>query len=247
MADAGGPLRFALAGEDLGHEDAVRFVVDRVLREASWIAAGDVELDHVRRWSEREDIKDAVRRAKERRLPVHGHFGGEPGLPEARMMRAQLLLWEDSGVVDVGFVARDVDRREKQRAACEQAREDVSPSHRVVFALAEPEIEAWRIVCFEPGDDRSRSALAELVKTLDFDPRREPLRLTSTNDGSARDCKRIIGQLGLQGTWAFVEHLVRDPDEWLERGASNGLGAFVADVRREVLPLLDPRARPASS
>jgi len=111
--------------------------------------------------------------AREHRVRAHGHFGGEPGAPDALAARRAMLVvrvaaTESSGPEPAAYILlRDGDHQpEERRRGLEQARREFSedPQHdiRVVVGLADPKREAWILAGFEPEDDDERTRLASL-------------------------------------------------------------------------------------
>lgn len=241
------PVVFAVACEDRGHHEAVTLLTDRCLTEAASWAADDV-LEHVRVWLGDGDrpwfaLKDAWENARARGLRPHGHFGGVAGLPEARMFRAQLLLWKrlkDEGTrLDAVVLIRDLDHKAEREAGMQQAISSGSWPFVIVGAWCIPEVEAWAIVCFrpEPEDDREIVAHARLVVELEFDPTREPERMSSTS-GSSRDAKRVSQALFESSHTRRVRGFGRPLDELRACGVTCGLSDFLREIDTKLVPLL---------
>lgn len=233
-------LRFIVIGEDPGHLEVARRLVDRVLlREVDWISEEVIE--HVRRWIQDEaspyvPLTSAFRRARDRGLPIYGHFDGSPGLEDAASARAALLLVRDlEPSLDLVVLARDLDRREERLAGLRQARGSGRWPFEVVIAAAEPEIEAWFVAGFMPLDDEDRERWEILRSELGFDPTREPHRLVSTTRGHPRDAKTVLSRLA--PTSARQEACLETPIDSLRdaRYEAVGLAAFLRDVALAVV------------
>ena len=230
-------IRLLLAGEDASHHAACTRLFDRVLatQDSTPRSADDSEtsLDPLRTWADHRgrryiDVHSAFEEARARRLPIRGHFDGQPAAPEAHLWRAVFHLALDRpDVPDVVVAARDDDGHAVRADGLEQARSLKWP-FLIVRAIATQEVEAWWMAGFDPMDAEERRELAHAAKQLGFDPREQSERLTG---GTARDAKRLL------------EHLTRaDPDrratcletplEILEtRGSGNGLEQFLRESR----------------
>lgn len=229
-----------LAGEDRAHFEAASRLAERILVDRlPW-------LDGVLRWHGPADdqrwfpLKDALRRARDLRLDVHGHFGGEAGRPEARQVRAQLLLWKKlarelarhGDAVILGVIVRDLDRHPERRAGAEQARDAASCPFAVALGFCVPEAEGWYLCAFEPTSDAERKRLAALTATLGFSPVTEVHRLTSTTAGSPRDAKAILGELCDNDPARRRAGLDAPIDHLRVRGLRSGLADFLDDLTR---------------
>lgn len=245
------PLGFAVACEDRGHYSAVTHLVDRRLADSvSW--AADI-LEHVRGWiSDDGDhpwfaLKAARERARTLRLPIHGHFGDRPGLPDAVSVRAQLLylaaLKRRGTPIDAVLLVRDLDHRPERLDGMLQAIGASRWPFAVLVGWCEPEIEAWKIGCFLPGDAAEHERLTTVRRKLSFCPATEPERLTSTARDSARDAKKIARELFDEARgWRCLDlpfEVLRD------RGRSTGLAGFLDEVDAKLVPLLAGRPRDA--
>lgn len=232
------PYYFAIAGEDDAHFVVVRAIMKRCLVAAhDWI--DDLLVDGC--WV-REALTTAVKRVKELfprgfGSPLHGKFDG---LPDSRMVRAQLFLWHDGGwPFDIGVIARDIDRdprrRDGAKAALDHARERGRLKRTILLAHPVPEIEAWLVAAFEPRDATERQRLESEVRRLGFDPTAEPERLTSKNEHEPKDAKRVWRTLSADDPTRRDVCLAVAFDAWKRRGAACGLAAFV-DACETTLP-----------
>lgn len=262
---AEGPRRFMIAGEDGAHARVVPRLADRLLVDViDWLE--EETLEHVRTWDGKlggkEDseppypVKHALDDARARRLPVHGHFGGEAGLPEARMFRALFYLCQAEGDVDAVVVARDMDRDPRRRDGFAQAKSVTSWAFKIVLAAPYPETEAWEVAGFEAEDEDERARLDALKKELGFLPTKEPHQLTAQPNTLPTDAKRVLGRLTgadesqrriskeaqenrAQKIYARRIKLTEGPLETLEaRGQAAGVPEFFRAVREELAPLI---------
>lgn len=239
------PVVFAVACEDRGHYEAVTLLTDRRIAEAAPWASGAV-LEHVRVWLADDGrpwfvLKDAWGSARASGVRPHGHFGGAAGLPEARMFRAQLLLWkklkDDGNQLDAAILIRDLDRKEGREGGMQQAISSGSWPFVIVGAWCIPEVEAWAIACFGPMNERERAVHTRLVNELKFDPTREPERMSSTS-GSNRDAKRV-GQALFEGDHTRrLRGFERSIDEVHACGVTCGLADFLREIDTKLVPLL---------
>lgn len=248
--------RFAVAGEDWGHYRAATRLADRVLAEKiEW--ARDL-LEHpelretLRRWGLGPDerpwsrLKDAWDEARARRLPCYGHFNGEPREADARMLRAQLLLFQAEAVrgekIDAVLLVRDLDDDPARSDGVRQVLALAWPFP-VIIATCAPEIEAWYVAGFIPGTPGCRERLARERRLLGFSPPDEPHRLTSKRTPGAgdrektRDAKAILRRLCAGDPGREAACLEVPLDLLRERGQLCGLTGFLADVEVVLVPL----------
>lgn len=236
----------AVAGEDAGHFHTVTHLVDRVL-EASIDWFTRETRDELRAWrgpNEGEQwwgLKRAFGDARAARLPIHGHFGGSPGHPEAGMIRAQLLLWKraciDGRPISAGILVRDTDREGRRTGALQAIGDHAAWGFRVLLAYPDPEIEAWTIIGFEPASNVETTRLAEITARLGFSPVACPERLTSTVTGSERDVKLVLEELTGGDRQRRATCLDQPLSSLKRRGTSCGLTAFLDAIEAEVVPL----------
>lgn len=239
------PVVIAVAGEDRGHfETTTRLADRRIGEQVAWTAEF---LEHVRRWlhdGERPwfDLHRSLAAARSQRLPIKGLFAGESGMPDAKMIRAQLLSWAElvrRGVrIDAVVLVRDLDGRPERLQGMRQAVRTGSWPFVVLVAWCEPEVEAWKVGCFVPEDDAERARFASLAMRLSFNPTAEPERLHSAVTGSQRDAKKIARELfdgDAERGWRCLEL----PFEQLRvRGGTTGLADFLKQVDEKLVPLV---------
>lgn len=235
--------RLGIAAESKGDAALITGLVDRVLLdEHDWVT--DDTLDHYRVWCGLGfepflDLHRAKDEAKERRLPIHGHFGGKPREADAKMFRAVLLLFYfEENRPEVVVISRDLDGDEDRAKGFEQAVDDQDWPFKVVPALARPEIEGFELLAWCPQTDAERSALAAARERLRFCPTRSPERLTSKKPTDPKDAK------------AIKQSLCDDDDRWEEAWKradlralqEAGEGCGLARLLREAREALNPSA-----
>ena len=237
-----------LACEDGGHYLAVTTLVDAVLvRDVGWLVSDTVE--HCREWRGYERGqpwskcgRDDAPRAFEidgRRVSLHGPIDGAPLKHGARMWRE--VLWRFTLLdprPDVVVLAQDGDgRRHDRLGGLDQVRRAASLRwpFRIVVAMPEPEIEAWHVAGFEPGNEAEHATLARVRADLSFDPRIESHKLTSQPNDAATDAKRVLARLCGSDTDREAACL-DDHDRLRDRGAANGAADFLAEVEELLVP-----------
>lgn len=225
-------IRLALAAEDGAGEWVVRQVTDRHLLAVGWI---DPEhLGHFRSWMMFEGqrvlpLKRVVAMARKRlgqHFRLSGHFDGRPGAADAHLLRHLFVLLADAEETpDIVVVARDVDGTDR-RTGMAQAEAAGNWPFRIVGALAQPESEAWLVCMWDPEDAAETARHAGLRQQLGFDPVTRSHELTSTSD-SKRDAKRVLEELTRTGRDGRERFAAASFETMRQRGAENGLAAFV--------------------
>jgi hypothetical protein len=236
-----------IAAESAGDVRRIRGLVDRLLCEIAWIEPE--VLDAYRRWvglgtGQWLDLHEAWRLARDRRLPIYGHFSGLPGEVDAGMHRAVFLLFaEESPPPNAVIVSRDTDDVLERLGGWEQAKAGGEWPFVVIGALAQPEFEAWLIASWQPEGPDEVVRHAELSRLLGFDPVRNPERLSAGRRRDPRDAKRVLNRL-VEGGRSADDRWADGPLEQLVRnGHTCGLAAFMASVREELAPLLEAPTR----
>jgi hypothetical protein len=239
-------FRFAVVHEAPADFQTATELADRVLVEAvDWLE--EDLLAHQREWlgetagGERFTWTGIKELARDAGIRVHGHFEGEPGLPDAAAARRAILFLLRT-VPDMSAIVliRDQDDQPERLAGLEQARRQDHSGTVIVVGLAIVERECWVVCGFEPQDEGESSRLETERRTLGFDPRLRSHDLTACkNDQAIHSPKRVLRQLaGGDGDrerrcWAEV------PLEVLrERGRANGLAAYLEEVRHRLAPLI---------
>src|SRR5262249_51155131 len=106
--------------------------------------------------------------------------------------------------------------------------------------LAIVERESWVVSGFEPQDEGESARLEVEKQTLAFDPRLRSHELTACKDNQAtRSPKRVLRQLAGDDRHRERRCWTEPPLELLrERGAANGLAAYLHEVRHRLAPLI---------
>ena len=175
-------------------------------------------------------------------LPIsHGHFNGEPGLPDAAAARrAILFLLKTVSDIKAIVLIRDQDDQPDRRDGLEQARNQNHGQVVIVVGLAVVERECWVISGYDPRNEAESARLEAETKQLGFDPRVQSHHLTAyKNDQAKHSAKRILRELSgnererERGCWRETDLLVlRD------RGDDNGLARFLSEVHERLAKLI---------
>jgi hypothetical protein len=230
-----------------GNDDdwTVTGLTDRVLVDS--VPAGRADGERARRFAGVEAGKaflawravDGV--AEARRVPRrHGHFGGEPGIEDARAAWYALQCFVGCEEVPAAvLLVRDSDGKPgERRKGLEQARDDRDWPFQVLIGVAHTMRECWVLAGFEPGSKEERSTLAELRKELGFHPTIRSDRLDASSETAKKSPKRVLSRL----TGGDVE---REEQCWTstdlgvlrEHGAHNGLSSFLGEVEEKLTPI----------
>jgi hypothetical protein len=179
--------------------------------------------------------------AREAGIRVHGHFEGEPGLPDAAASRrAILFLLREGGDLKGIVLLRDQDDQPERRVGLEQARRQDRSGIVIVVGLAIVERECWVISGYDPQNEAESARLDEMRQQLGFDPRHGSHVLTACkNDLALRSPKRVLRELS-------GDDRDRECQCWREtalptlrdRGAVNGLTSYLEEVRSRLAGLL---------
>jgi hypothetical protein len=239
-------LRFAVVHEAEADFNTATDLADRVLLEAIEWLDQHLIVDQ-REWvaatagGERLTWKGIKRLAGEAGIRAHGHFGGEPGLPDAAAARrAILFLLEAFPDLNAIVLIRDQDDEPERREGLEQARRNDHSGMVIVVGLAVVDRESWVVSGFEPHDGSESSRLEAERRTLGFDPRMRSHELTACKDDTApRSPKRVLRVLS-------GDDRDRERRCWQEssledlrtRGGENGLAAYLREVRERLAPLI---------
>jgi hypothetical protein len=236
--------RFAVVHEAEADFRTATELADRVLVEAiDWL---DEELlTDQREWVSAEaggrrlTWKAMKPLAREAAIRVHGHFDGEPGLPDAAAARRAILYLRTAvPKLNAVLLIRDQDDEPERRAGLEQARGQDRSGMVIVVGLAVVERECWVVSGFEPRDGGETSRLDAERAALGFDPRLRSHQLTACKDDNAtRSAKRVLRPLSGEDRhrerccWTDVQlALLR------ERGGENGLAAYLQEIRDRLAP-----------
>jgi hypothetical protein len=239
-------VRFAVVHEADADFRMATELADRVLLEAiDWL--DEHLLGDQREWQrqsaggERLTWTSIKQLARQTGVRVHGHFEGEPGLPDAAAARrAILFLLRTMTDLNAIVLIRDQDDQPERRAGLEQARGQDRSGISIVVGLAIVERECWVVTGFEPQNEGESSRLEIERRTLGFDPRLRSHDLTACkNDTATHSPKRVLRQLSggdpdrERRCWTEV------PLQTLrERGGANGLAAYLHEVRDRLGPVI---------
>lgn len=220
---------------------------DRVLMEGvSWL---DREtLDAQRQWrglgSTDSYLKWASVRSEAERLGLRastwGQFGGKPGEPDAFIARKALLLFaSQSRRPDAVLLVRDSDGDLRRRVGLDQARTDKPWPFKVLIGVAHPKREAWVLAGFQPRNPEEAERLRTLQGRLSFDPILKSHMLDAREHGAKTDIKRALDEL-IEGEGERERQCLNETALTVleERGGSNGLAAFLEEVRQRLVPIV---------
>lgn len=187
--------------------------------------------------------KSVAQVARERGIVRHGQFLGSPGQGEERRARLALRLFKAQDVrPDAVLLMRDTDTDSDRRPGLEAARAEGAWEFPVVLAVPDPKRECWILAGFEPRDGKEEKRLAEVRRTLGFDPRLAAEKLDAEGKKGKRNAKLVLETL-------------MDPDSQREmsccretslailreRGARTGLATFLDEVEEHLLPMFSGR------
>ncbi len=243
-----GAYALAVVCEAVADRRTATDLADRILcREIDWIEPEG--LDSHRRWqglaagSSHLEWHEIRHQARVAGLKAHGHFGGEPGAPDAFVARLALLLLATSGQrPDAAVLIRDSDGQKERKLGLVQARSAKDWPFPVVIGLADPKRESWILAGFEPRDHREVDALAQIQREIGTDPRLQAESLSARAPGALRSAKRILNLLvgndldREKACWAecALENLAR-------RGHASGLAEYLEEIRSRLVPIFTGR------
>jgi hypothetical protein len=239
-------LRFAVVHEADADFQTATELADRVLIEAIKWLDNDLLADQ-REWVAEEAggrklmWKGIKQLANEAGIRVHGHFDGEPGLPDAaaarRAIRYLLATMPDLKAI---LLIRDQDDEPARRGGLEQARSEDRSGIVIVVGVAVVERESWVISGYDPRDEEESGRLEAERKCLGFDPRLRSHELTACKDDQAiHSPKRVLRAL-CEDNRDRECRCWRDSslDDLRARGDENGLAAYLREVRERLGPLI---------
>ena len=211
---------------------------DLIQFQRTWIKSvvtGNDQLDL--RWTNVPKLSRALG------IRVYGHFDGQPGQPDALAARRAIavvrkLVPEVAAIV----LIRDSDKQLSRLAGLTQAQRG-EQTIAVIVGLAIPEREAWVISGFDPKDTDEQERLDSERQRCGFDPRLRSDQLMATGDNRAvKSAKRVLESL-------VGNSIDRQVSCWCEtslatlqeRGSTNGLAAYLDQVRTKLVPLIGSR------
>jgi hypothetical protein len=217
-------------------------LADRVLMaEIGWL--DDTILHTQRQWVGADKTgghltwKSIPGRARELGIRAHGHFNGEPGLPDAQAARRAIAyVLRQIDTFDAILLIRDMDDQDERRKGLEQGRSAYSSVTRIIIGLAITERECWVIGGFDPNDDDERQKLEDEKQKLGFDPCKHSHELTACkNDQAKRSPKRVLSVLtGSNGERQRRCWKEAPLPELERRGQGNGLSEYFGSVQVQV-------------
>ena len=179
--------------------------------------------------------------ARETGIKARGHFDGQPGEADAAAARRAILYLKEA-IPDLNAILliRDQDDQPERKTGLEQARRQDHGGTVILVGLAVVEREAWVISGFDPVNEEESARLDVERQALGFNPCERSHDLTACKDNQAkRSPKRVLRQL-------TGDHRERERHCWTntpleklrERGAANGLSAYLQEVRDRLAPLI---------
>jgi hypothetical protein len=238
-------LQFAVVHEARADFHTATELADRQLIESvEWLK--DAPIEYQRSWLQ-ESVGGAMTwtgiklSASEARISAIGSFGGESAEPDAQAAR-RAIRYLRYAVPDLAGVVliRDQDDEPERRTGLEQARREHAGRLPIVVGLAVVKRECWVLAGFDPQDDAENLRLATERQTLGFDPRSRSHDLAAGGaDNGRRSPKRVLRALcggdadRERRCWSETKlEALRD------RGAENGLRAFLDEVRDRLAGLI---------
>jgi hypothetical protein len=237
--------RFAVVHEAEADFQTATELADRVVVGAidDWLDAD--QLVYQRTWlaeapsGQRLAWKNIKQLARAAGVRSHGHFDGESALPDAAAARrAILFLLEVIPDLNAIVLIRDQDDEPERRGGLEQARNQDHGGVPIVVGLAIVERESWVVSGFDPQDDGETARVDAEKRRLGFDPRVRSHELTACKDDTAtRSPKRVLRVLSGDDRERERRCWWESPLQVLrERGAANGLAAYLQEVRDRLAP-----------
>lgn len=237
-------LRLGIAAENQRDAATACALGDHVVVESAEWADGQLEI--VRVWTglgsaPHFDIHHARDEARRRGVATHGHFRDGPGLMDARSFRDAFNVFADdaadNGDFAVVVIARDTDGDPERLQGFEQAAAEGDWGFVPVGAIAHPELEAWLLAAFVPETPDEQAKLAEVRRSLGFDPTLSAAGLKSGRETAKRDAKRILALL-IPHDDAHERLLAQPLDQLRARGGPSGLTAYLDTLRAALSPHL---------
>lgn len=236
----GGTLLVAVVCEAEADQRTACVLADRIACEKiDWLEPE--HLDSLRRWcgltatTEFLPWKSVRREADQWGVVAHGHFGGEPGAPDARAARLALLVVGKAvpGLAAV-LLIRDSDGDRNRLTGLKQARDAAPWPFAVLIGVAHTKRECWLLAAFCPRDDEEKARHVKVRQELGFDPCLRSHELDAWLAPAKKSAKRVAGILcpvggerGLNGTAL---------DVLKKRGAENGLADYLAELESRYVP-----------
>jgi hypothetical protein len=175
-------------------------------------------------------------------IKLHGHFGGEPGAPDAFVAREALAVFVTLRPAAVVLI-RDTDNQPERRRGLEQARQYKHWPFKVILGVAHAKRECWVLCGFEPAGPEEATLLSNVQTELGFDPCTKSEQLTAKAPDAHRQAKRVLSLL--TGENLDRQKLCVQQTEipiLKERGKKNGLKDYLKEVESILVPLVQQPA-----
>ena len=178
--------------------------------------------------------------ATEHGIRLHGHFNGEPGLPDAAVARrairlVQLAAPEARAVV----LLRDSDNDPRRLLGLEQARQTSRLPLTIVIGVANTKREAWVLAGWDPDDQHEAAALEAVRSEVGFDPRLGSEQLHAKVENAKLSAKRVLSALTQDDADRERKCWEATPLDTLRtRGTENGLADFMHEIADRLTPLI---------
>lgn len=238
---------FGLVCEGSTDEFTACALADRVLLDhVEWLEPEI--LGSIRRWRGEapgetflkwSSVKD---RAVKAGLKVFGPFGDKPNAPDALTARKALLLFaglKERPAAVLLIRDSDGDPERKDGEGLKQARDPRPWPFQVIIGVAHPKQEAWVLAGFQPRSSEESKRLQALRERLSVDPLLKAHTLDAREHGAKTDIKRALKELTQGDSDRERQCLSETGLEVLEqRGADNGLAAYLSEVRERLVPVL---------
>lgn len=180
-------------------------------------------------------------RARQLGIRVHGHFDGEPGLPDAKSARrAMAYVRYLLTPVDAILLIRDTDDQLKRQDGLGQARNADSHKQSLILGVAICERESWVVSGFQAMNAAEAERLQQETQRLGWDPCLQSHQLTAgKNDNAIKSPKRVLAAL-VGSDWPREQACWTETPLAIlrERGIRNGLADFLQEVADRLVPLI---------
>jgi hypothetical protein len=237
---------FAVVHEAVADFTTATELADRVLIEAiDWME--EDQLPYQRDWvgetadGRRLSWTEIKHLARASGVRSHGHFDGEPGLPDAIAARRAIdylqLTFPELGAI---VLLRDQDDGPERRAGLDQARSQVQTGIAVVVGFAIVERECWVVCGFEPQDESERGRLEGVRQQVGFHPHERSHDLKACKDDSAKLSPKRVLRVLTDGNYDRERRCWKETslDVLRQRGKENGLADYLHEVRERLGPLI---------
>ncbi len=239
-------LRFVVISEARADFTTATELADRVLSERiEWL--DEEMLEHQRQWVGELPAgfhlywQTISGRARELGIRVHGHFDGEPGLPDAQAARRAIAYVRRLlAPLDAIVLIRDTDDQLIRKQGLEQARNADSHARSIILGVAICERESWVVSGFQATNEHEVERLQQETQRLGWNPCLNSHQLTAGKDNTAtKSPKRVLAAL-TGSEWPRERECWTDtPLATLrERGTENGLAEFLTEVADRLVPLI---------